>query len=129
MSNILEITYKGDKYKLLLGMVCTQIVSEKSVAVAERKQKISDIKYLSFVIYGGLCNWAEKCDEAYPDYELAYDITNQICEDDLEIKDPVKKLQNIIYTTWSETKPSKELLSLLPQGDKKKVEKKKIGNV
>lgn len=110
---ICDFEIDGKKYSLYFGIVATQIALEKSVGLINESD---NIKGFSYIIYGGLCNQADRRDLARPLFEEAYDLTMLILEQPVE-------LQNSIYAKWAETKPAKALIDLLPKSKKKEIEK------
>lgn len=124
---IFDFEIEGKKHTLYFGMVATQIVAEKSVNVAYLNPKDPDvqIKTFAYIVYGGLCNQADRKDFMRPNFEEAYDLTVSILEQGEE-------LQTNIWNAWSESKPAKAMLAALPkpvteEGKKKGVTKSRTG--
>lgn len=118
---IFDFEIEGKKHSLYFGMVATEIFANKSIKVAgEPKSTEAQLKSFSYLIYGGLCNQADRRDVARPNFEEAYDLTMLILEQGEE-------LQTNIWAAWSETKPSKAMMNALPkdtsEGKKKGVKK------
>lgn len=99
----------GIKRSLYFGMVATEIVEKKTFAISNAGEvNLSGIRAFSYIIYGGLCNQAELMDNPYPKFDDAYELTEKIVEQGEE-------LQSLIYNTWANTKPGKDMLARLPK--------------
>lgn len=120
----------GVERSLYFGMVATQIFAEKGAKQAVNNTEANNIKSFAYLVYAGLCNQADLLDNSYPTFEQAYELTEKIIEQGEE-------LQNLIFTTWQNSKPAKEMIDRLPKpeveltetGKKKEVKKstKQIG--
>lgn len=141
----------GVKRSLYFGMVATQIFKEKAgrnaIQQAEELESLEkdlgkvkakeewnnllmerktseDLKAFVFIVFGGLCNQAHLRGDNYPTFEQAYELAERIC-----YVDKTGEMQSLIYTTWSESQPAKDMLEqlpksveeLTPKGRKKKV--------
>lgn len=114
----------GVERSLYFGMVATQIFAEKGAKQATNNTEANNIKSFAYLVYAGLCNQADLLDNSYPTFEQAYELTEKIIEQGEE-------LQNLIFATWQNSKPAKDMLDRLPkpevevteEGKKKEVKK------
>lgn len=111
---------EGQKYTLYFGMVATQIIAEKSAKHAVDGE-LDNFKAFAYIIYGGLCNQADRVDDNRPLFDVAYDLAELISQQD-------EAVQIGIFEAWKNTKPAQAMLDLLPkQADSKKKVKPKTG--
>lgn len=110
--NNARVTFEveGVKHSLYFGMVATEIISDKSYEMAKKGIK-DGLKSLAYIIFGGLCNYAESKDQDHPEFEEAYLIAELICKD-VELCDKIQ-------STWTESKPYEELMNRLSSLKKK----------
>ena len=118
----------GIERSLYFGMVATQIFAEKAANTVNQKLNSNDIKTLAYLVYAGLCNQADLTDDSYPTFEQAYELTEKII-DQLDAEQ-----QTLIFKTWADSKPAKDMLEKLPkaveevneEGKKKENQKPKL---
>ena len=104
------------KHTLYFGMDAYEIVAEKSFK-ATIENNVSNFKMCSYIIFGGLINEAVIKELPKPDYEVAYELMQEI------VQQP-EEFQNKIFTAWEQSLANKELQKIL-NANKKKVEVKK----
>lgn len=107
---VFDFEIEGKKYSLFFGMVATEIMARKSVNLVglDDKSEEARLKTFSYLVYGGLCNQADRKDISRPPYEEAYDLAMAIIGHSDE-------LQTNIWNTWAETRPAKVMLDKLPK--------------
>jgi len=106
---------EGVKHSLYFGMTATEIIANSSVT-AISKGEVTDIKAFAYILFGGMCNFADCIDEVRPKFQDAYFLAEQIANENEITAD--------IYKAWNESKPKEELLKRL-NAVKKKAEQKK----
>lgn len=138
----------GVKRSLYFGMVATQIFKEKAgrnaiqqaheleeleksigkakaneewIKLVEERKSSEDLKAFVFIVFGGLCNHAHLRGDNYPTYEQAYELSERIL-----YLDKTGEIQTLIYTTWAESQPAKDMIEQLPKAvEEVKTRKKK----
>lgn len=138
----------GVKRSLYFGMVATQIFKEKAgrnaiqqeqerqelekslgkgraneewLKLVEERKSSEDLKAFVFIVFGGLCNQAHLRGDNYPTYEQAYELSERIL-----YLDKTGEIQTLIYTTWAESQPAKDMIEQLPKAvEEVKTRKKK----
>ena len=114
MSNKIDIEIEGAKHSLLFGMTCVNIMQEKTIELTKLKgvSELNSWEIFFCIIYGGLCNYADKSLTNRPTWDESYEITEQIGYDD--------ELQKKIYLAFEESEPTKFMLERLNGKQKKK---------
>lgn len=107
---------EGVSHSLYFGMVATELIEANSIKAANANEK-SNMKSFAYIVHAGMCNQAELKDLPYPEFEEAYLIAESICKDE--------ELCAKIQSTWTESKPYKELMDRLNEGKKKAEVKEK----
>ncbi len=103
---------EGEKISLYFGMTAAEIIAEKTFLHLS-KGKMPAMTSVAYIVYGGLCNQADRTDADRPDYELAYDIAEFLAGND--------ELGQKVVACYTESHASKTLLDKL-NADKKKAE-------
>ena len=122
-----------NQYTVYFGMTSVGIFQQKSFQEVMRMtengieatgENVDKIKTFAYVVYSGLCNWADIQDEQRPKYSDVYMLCEDILRDNVEI-------QEGIWTTWQESQPVKEMLERLngvvKNTSQKKSTKKVVG--
>ena len=101
---------EGVKHSLYFGMTATEIIANSSIT-AINKGEVTDLKAFAYILFGGMCNFADSIDEVRPKFNDAYMLAEQISNEDQITKD--------IYDAWNGSKPKDELLKRLDAIKKK----------
>jgi hypothetical protein len=121
MNGIVKVQIGKVEHTLLFGMKAIMIYSEKHLNELNRNPNkdaiIDEFKSFSYIVYAGLCNYAESQDLEYPTFENAYSLTEDL--NDL----PNEVLR--IATAFKESRATQKLINVL-NPVKKKVSKKEV---
>jgi len=101
---------EGVKHSLYFGMTAAEIIAEKTYLHLS-KGKIPAMTSVAYIVYGGLCNQADRTDSDRPEYEQAYEIAEHLASDD--------ELGQKVVSCYTESQASKTLLDRLNAGKKK----------
>lgn len=116
---------EGKEYTLYFGMASVGIFQQKSLeevirmndsGVKATADNVDKIKTFAYVIYSGLCNWADLQDQKRPAFGDCYILTEEILSSGVDI-------QNGIWEAWTDSKPVDEMLKRL-NGKEKTAQKK-----
>lgn len=131
-NGIVSIELEGVKHTLLFGMKAIRIFSEKTSQEIQRQNatiedvnewnfQIEENKSFIYLVYAGLCNYAESNDLEYPSYQDCYLIANELLFD--------ANQQVKIWEVFKSSKAGSNLLSAFAQKQesKKKNTKKQTG--
>ena len=106
----------GKEEHLYFGMDAYEIVQTKSVQ-ATIDNNVSNFKMCSYIIFGGMVNYAVLKEINKPTYEDAYLLTEQIFLKETDFQDK-------IFKAWNESLANETLQKVL-NGVKKKAEESK----
>lgn len=107
-NGICNFTLKdGQEIDLLFGMRAVLIFSQKLGAEMERNdiqdvKEVDHFKAFAYIIYGGMCNNADRKDEKFPSFEEAYDMAIKINEE--------PEIAKSIYDAWEDSKATKDMV-------------------
>lgn len=112
------------EYTLHFGMKSAQIFAEKGLSEfllieARGEKKADDIKSFAYIIFSGLCNYADIAEKQHPSFEEAYLITEEILMAPAEV-------QTSIFDTWKDARPTKEMMERLGLSSESEEEKKSL---
>jgi len=118
----ITFTVPSGDYTLHFGMKSAQIFAEKGykefLLVEERGDKgADDIKSFAYIIFSGLCNYADIAEKQHPSFETAYLVTEEILLDGGE-------LQTKIFEVWKSSRPIEEMTKRLGVNIQTEEEKK-----
>lgn len=110
-------------HHLHFGMSAIRIYQEKvfseiqGLSSESPKTKLEDlkadpVKSFAYLIYAGLCNYADIQEKSRPTYQYSYSISEEILYMD-------DSIQNDIWVCFSESRAGKDLLDKLPKPEKK----------
>lgn len=119
----IKFTVESGEYTLHFGMKSAQIFAEKGLneflLVEERgEKKADDIKSFAYIIFSGLCNYADISEKQHPTFEEAYLLTEEILMAPPDV-------QTSIFDTWKEARPTKEMMDRLGLSKSDDAEEKK----
>lgn len=119
----IKFTVPSGEYTLHFGMKSAQIFAEKGLneflLMEERGEKKADnIKSFAYIIFAGLCNYADIVEHQHPKFEDAYLITEEIlmAPDEIQIS---------IFNAWKESRPTKDMMDRLGVKEYESLDEKK----
>lgn len=125
-----DFELEGVKYSLRFGMTAVQIFFQKSAQqvkeLAEENPgvpldelKADNVKSFAYLLYAGLCNYADSKEQKRPTFEDAYNLTESV------LTDAPESLQKEIFDCYSNSRATvsqNEKLGIksVPEDEKKK---------
>ena len=118
-NGICKINIEGEEISLLFGMKSVFIFGQK---YAEHVSKVGQgkedgFKLFSYIVYAGMCNYADSKDEEYPEYQTAYLITEHINADD--------ELAKKVMSSYNGSKAAQDLINKISPAKDTDTKKKK----
>ncbi len=100
---------EGVNYSLFFSMIAIEIYQTKSFNEVKRLKdaglplEVDDIKAMSYIIYAGLCGYADLKEKVRPSFEQAYELADSLCYLDNS------ELVNEIFECFNNSRASKAL--------------------
>jgi hypothetical protein len=135
MNGICHIDLNGNRVSFLFGMRSVSIYQSKVLANNLKQIEIikannpdlndEDVKALitndsfklfTYIVYGGMCNYADLKDEMFPTFEQAYEVAEQLNFDN--------ELYQIVMNAFESSKATQETLKALNLNDSNEKKKK-----
>ena len=110
MNGVFELSVKGAKHTLMFRMKAYQILQMKSAVELERSGTVDELKAFVYLVYAGMCNYAESLDLVYPEYQYCYNLV-----DDLLNESDSKEQQNAMYACFKASKAGEMIFDLIKQ--------------
>lgn len=113
----IDIEYEGVKYPLLFGMLAVRLWSEKAVThAADDPNEVAELS-IAYLVHAGMCNYAQSKLDAFPPFELAYEIADYV----LSLRDGT---DTSIWNCFIETRaaePVKQSLQKKSESDQQQI--------
>lgn len=104
MNGIFEITVKRTKHKLMFRMKAAQILKMRAANSVETTGTVDEFKAFVYLVYAGMCNYAESLDLVYPTYEYVYELVDDLLNESDSIEQQTK-----LWQCFNESKAGENL--------------------